>query len=249
MLLLLVVVLLVQATSIATLTQLTRLELKGKRLRDYPPREMDSLSSLCNLRVFKLYNSSYVGGWFPACMAAWRQLQELHVPELHIKGADLQALAVLPSLRTLHCNFTFRGAGCVQLASLEHLTCTFDSVPCGTPAELAAFSAPQLKTVEGLHRVDVWWPKGAENQEQFLADIARAVEGILQWAPELHVATVWSHDIQGMFLSALHRWQPVQGGERCELDLSRWYNNNPAPVINLPPVVQCLRYVPLGGLW
>jgi hypothetical protein len=93
--------------------------MRGKRSSGSLPGEMESLSSLSNLRVFKLHNSSDTGGWFPACVAAWRQLQELHVPKLDIQKKSLQALAAVPSLYTLHCDFTFRGAGVLHLASFS----------------------------------------------------------------------------------------------------------------------------------
>jgi hypothetical protein len=92
--------------------------------------------------------------------------------------------------------------------------------------------------VEGLHRVALWWPDGDQEQEQFVADIARAADGILQWTPELHVAKMCKEDTQGSILSALHNWQPVQTGQRCGLDLSMWELRSPASLASVPPAVQ-----------
>jgi hypothetical protein len=207
---------------------------------------MESLSSQCSLRAPTIHSCLEVKKWLPACVPAWGQLQELHVPN----DVPLQALAALPNLHTLHCNFHLRGggAGRLHLPSLQHLVhCGY--LPQGSPAELAAVSAPQLKTVEGLHRFELSWPIGDEEQEDFIVDIARAADGILQWVPKICFAgQIGKQDVQGRVWSALHRWQPVQGIAGCGLDLRPWYLRT-GSLVKLPPAVQLLWWVTAGCGW
>jgi hypothetical protein len=235
-------VVLVQVTSLATLTQLTRLEIQGLRLRmsDPPAQEMETLSSLRNLRAFTSHNWWNAGGWFHACVAAWRQLQELRLSNLDIPAGFLQALAALPSLHTLQCNLPFGGAGHVQLASLQHLTLCRFSLPSGTPSELAAFSAPQLRTVEGLDTGVIQWSDEAQDQQQMIADTARAAGGILQWATRLCVWGSITGGVLDKLLSALHNWQPLQRAKWNGLTLGALDIKGPASLAHLPPAVRCL---------
>jgi hypothetical protein len=234
---------LVQVTSIATPTQLTRLEID---LEDFSFNctascNMESLSSLRSLRALILHNSSDVEEWLPACVPDWDQLRELFLPEAGIQKASLQALAMLPSLHTLQCVFNLRRAGHVQLASLQHLTYSYTRAPVGTPPELAAFSAPELRTVAGLESVCLKWePDEDQDEGQWLVDLARVADGILQWVPALSLHGSMKGDALDKILSALHRWQPVQGGQRCWINLASSHIEGPASLASLPPVVRCL---------
>jgi hypothetical protein len=233
----------VQIAGIATRTQLTNLDLEIVCWDDRvpQPQHLKTLSFLSNLCALKLTGIRCLEGWFPACVPAWGQLQELHISGARFEGEPLRALAALPSLHTLHCGLNLDGAGHLQLASLQHLN--HPSIFRATPAQLAGFCTPQLEKVTGLREIELIC--NDSDQEQMLADIAGAAGGFLQWAPVLWLTGPAEADGDLRHaLSALQRWQPVQRGQKCELNVIHWRSVSPEALAQLPPAIQILKWVP-----
>jgi hypothetical protein len=202
---------------------------------------MRAWSALRSLRSLVLSVYSWGSSWLPACVPALPQLTELQFPYAAIDKAGLQMLAALPQLQRLTCGMIDpKGEGRVYMPTLTHLS--IRGWKPAAPAELAALSFPQLKTVlcELPHielKCEVQ-PSDTVRYTQMLADTETAAAGLLQWLPDLHLSCVTGSVLH--ILTALRKWQPVQRGGLCSLTLECQDALGPTALTFLPPAIQHL---------
>jgi hypothetical protein len=232
----------VQVASISALTHLTQLEVTPAPSHvTLDPEQLGTLSACSLLQKVGLGGVQNTA-WLPLCMSTWHtQLKELQLPGCDLRRGDLVVLAAAPMLHTLECgSLDLAGDAEVTLAALQQLRfSTGRARTSATPAQLASISLPSLLSVAGSWTVELVCSGGSS--AQVVADIKRAVEGILTWSHSLSLKCGHSPAAAADVMDALSRWRPVHRGHPCTLTLDAVCCGSAEALSKIPPAVQELK--------